>query len=148
MGIEACFWPVGLFRPAKKCWCGEELITGFVMVDDGKGGMEKAPLDAEPRCPDHGEDCVWQPCAVAAEPFKRDRMLRGCRLIYGLHRLIANPETCAGCPVPAMVEALQAVVVLKLMGDGFRSVHPSLGAQCEAALAAVDRPGEGARDAT
>ena len=132
---------------ADKCWCEKELEA----VPSGGNPQE---FDGAAECPDHGADYVWRPCGERGthtdEVDGSHLPISWCRYltrVFGA-RIPVSPLMCGDCDRPALVEAVRAVVVLKLMGDGFRSVHPSLGAQCEAALAAVDRPGEEARDAT
>jgi hypothetical protein len=99
------------------CWCGEELITGFVMVDDGKGGMEKAPLDAEPRCPVHGEDCVWRECKEAGPlGYTRGTFEVGGTRCCNAHpsggTRYHTPESCKRCDRPALVAAVEAGIAV------------------------------------
>ena len=104
---------------ADRCWCSRELVEVASASEDGPDSKHFAWV-----CPIHGENYVWRPCKLAAEPFKRDRMLRGCRLIYGLHRLIANPETCNGCHIPPLVDAVEATLAEL---DRHRHMHNDLG---------------------
>jgi len=97
-----------------KCWYGEPLVedSGFVMVDDGKGGMERAPIQTKPLCPVHGGDCVWRPCTERrSHEDEGHQPIHSCESLtrlLGVGRFVVVPAICGKCDRPALVEAVKA----------------------------------------
>ena len=81
----------------------------------------------------------WRECRRYAQDFEDHS--RACHLPG--HRRVVDPETCTACPVPALVEAVEAAVECgnKHIGLTAEACGCYI-ASCEAALAALPAEGE------